>query len=100
MPQIKSTHRGAMVQFLKARGIEHRQEEVSADSIRPTQAEYSPEKVMKAAGFTGVNRSILVSSDGYVLDGHHQWLAGIAKDAPIKVIRLNAPIDKLVGVAP
>jgi|GEM_PF-1445976 len=99
MPQIKSEHRGAMVNFMTARGIDNTKEEVQADSLKPTQTEFSPEKVKKAMGFTDNDRSILVSSDNYVLDGHHQWLAKRENKEPIKVIRLNAPIKELVTLA-
>ncbi|MGI2006668.1 hypothetical protein ACRN98_21975, partial [Shewanella oncorhynchi] len=99
MPQIKAEHRGAMVNFMKARGIEHSTEEVPADSLKPTQAEFSPAKVKKALGFEGGDRSILVSSDNHVLDGHHQWLTKREKGEPIKVIRLNAPIKELIKLA-
>lgn len=99
MPQIKAEHRGAMVNFMKARGIEHSTEEVPADSLKPTQAEFSPSKVKKALGFDGGDRSILVSSDNHVLDGHHQWLAKREKGEDIKVIRLNAPIKQLIDLA-
>lgn len=96
MPQIKAEHRGAMTQFLNARGITHEQVEVPAESLKPTQAEFSLEKVLKASEFTGGNRSILVSSDGYVLDGHHQWLNSIDNNELVKAIRLNAPIAELL----
>lgn len=98
MPQIKGEHRGALVQFLKGRGITHAQVEVAPRTLRPSQAEFSPEKVNKAKGFEGEKRSILVSSDGYVLDGHHQWLSDLtdAPDVPIPAIRLNAPIQQLL----
>jgi hypothetical protein len=96
MPQIKSEHRGALVQFLKGRGITHAQEEVAPNLLRPSQAEFSTAKVEKALGFEGKQRSILVTSDGYVVDGHHQWLAALntAPDTPIPVIRLDAPIQQ------
>lgn len=96
MPQIKSVHRGAMVNFLNARGITHEEVEVDPASLKPTQAEYSPEKVRKAMGFTDGDRSILISSDGHVLDGHHQWLAKAEGGQPVRAIRLNAPIDQLL----
>ncbi len=98
MPQIKSEHRGAMVQYLKGRGITHSQEDVAPNTLRPSQAEYSPEKVERARGFEGPQRSILVSSDGYVADGHHQWLSSLhdAPDQPIPAIRLHAPIHQLL----
>lgn len=97
MPQIKAEHRGALVNFLKARGIDSRAEEVPANDLKPTQAEFSPAKVEKARAFKGGDRSILVSSDGYVVDGHHQWLAKRANGEPVKVIRLKAPIQQVLA---
>lgn len=96
MPQVRAENRGAMVNFLNARGVTHKQEEVRAGSLKPTQAEFSREKVEKAKQFEGGDRSILVSSDGYVVDGHHQWLAKKEKGEVVKLIRLNAPIAELL----
>lgn len=96
MPQIKAEHRGAMVNFLNARGISHEQVEIDANDLKPTQREFSVSKVQKAIDFEGGNRSILVSSDGHVLDGHHQWMASAEKGEPVKAIRLNAPIRQLL----
>ena len=97
MPQIKAEHRGAMVNFLNARGVTHEEQTVPATSLKPTQAEFSREKVAKAKGYDGGDRSILVSSDGHVLDGHHQWLAKREAGDDVKVIRLGAPISDLLG---
>ncbi|WP_398493364.1 PLxRFG domain-containing protein [Variovorax sp.] len=99
MPQIRAEHRGAMVNFMNARGIAHAEETVPADSLKPTQAEFSPERVQRASEFTGGDRAILVSSDGHVLDGHHQWLAAREKGEDVRTIRLDAPIDQLLEVA-
>lgn len=96
MPQIKAEHRGALVNFLEARGVVTTQEEVPASSLKPTQQEFSPAKVKKAKAFKGGDRSILVSSDGHVVDGHHQWMAKLDANEPIKVIRLDAPISQLL----
>ncbi|OTI78607.1 SAM-dependent methyltransferase [Pseudomonas aeruginosa] len=99
MPQIKAEHRGAMVNFLSVRGVQHQEETVPADTLKPTQAEFSRDKVAKAKGFEGGNRSILVSRDGHVLDGHHQWMAARDNGEEVKVIRLDAPIRDLVKLA-
>lgn len=87
-----------MVQFLKGRGITHSQESIAPDTLKPSQAEYSPEKVERARGFEGSQRSILISADNHVADGHHQWLADLhdAPRKPIPVIRLHAPIKQLL----
>lgn len=99
MPQIKAENRGAMVNFMKARDIDNEKDEVQASSLKPTQQEFSPAKVKKAMEFNGGNRSILVSNDNYILDGHHQWLAAREKGETVKVTRLNAPIEQLVPLA-
>ncbi len=96
MPQVKAEHRGAMVNFLNARGVEHEQDEVDPATLKATQAEFSPAKVEKAKSFEGGNRSILVSSDGYIVDGHHQALAALDKGEKIKIIRLKAPVRELL----
>lgn len=97
MPQIQAEHRGAMVNFLNARDISHETETVPAVELKPTQAEYSRKKVAKAKAFDGGDRSILISKDGHVLDGHHQWLAKRDAGEDVKVIRLDAPIKQLLS---
>jgi N12 class adenine-specific DNA methylase len=99
MPQIKAEHRGALTQFMLGQGIEHAQAEVNPADLKPTQQEFAPAKVAKAREFVGEDRAILVSSDGYVLDGHHQWLAKRETGVPIRVIAFNAPIEQLIGQA-
>ena len=68
---------------LRGRGIARRRVEVPAGSLKPSQADYSPEKVARARGYTGRERRILISSDGHVADGHHQWLSKLHKGAKL-----------------
>lgn len=98
MPQIKGDHRGALIQFLQGRGITHETVEMPASELKPTQAEFSVKKVegWKEAR-DGVDRSVLASSDGYILDGHHQWVAALAAGETEKVIRFDAPIQELLA---
>lgn len=96
MPQIKSEHRGALANALRSRGISYTEEEVLPGELKPSQAEYSPAKVEKARGWTGTERKLLVSSDGFVLDGHHQWKQKLEDhpDTPIPIIRLGVPAQE------
>lgn len=96
MPQIKAEHRGAMVNFLKGKFIGSQKVEVDANTLKPTQAEFSRDKVQQALDYEGGDRSILISSDGYVVDGHHQWLANL--DGKVQAIRIDAPIQEILDV--
>lgn len=97
MPQIKSEHRGAMVNFLKARGIAAKPGMILPTKLKPTQAEFSPAKVEAARKHEGSERAILISDDGHVVDGHHQWMAALDDPTtPMPVIRLGAPVKKLL----
>ncbi len=103
MPQIKSVHRGALANFLRARGIEWTMQEVLPGTLKPTQAEYSQKKVEKTREFSkengGLDRAILTSADNYVVDGHHQWLAALTDTPtePMAIVRLDAPIRDILA---
>lgn len=98
MPQITPTTHGPLTQFLAARGITHETGTVDPAALKPTQAEYSPEKVRQQRD-DGAARTLLVSSDGYLLDGHHQWLSRVNAGQPVKAIKFNAPIQQLLQLA-
>lgn len=99
MPQIARAHRGALANFLTARGIGWSEEMVMPGSLKASQQEYSPAKVRKAASKESEPRSILVSADNYVVDGHHQWLAAMHRNplAPVPIIRLGADIRTVLA---
>ncbi|QJQ93903.1 MULTISPECIES: hypothetical protein [Halomonadaceae] len=99
MPQIKAEHRGALANFLSARGIVSSEETVPARSLHPTQREFSEERVQAAKDREGGDRAILVSADGHVVDGHHQWLARADQGQDVRVIRLDAPIEQVLEAA-
>lgn len=96
MPQISSEHRGALLEYLGANGVGAQAGVVPSSSLKPTQAEFSEEKVKRAQQFPSGDRAILISADGYVVDGHHQWLAMRGGNAPVQVLQLQAPIQNLL----
>lgn len=99
MPQIRAEHRGALANFLSARGIVSTEETVPANSLRPTQREFSEQRVQAAKDREGGDRAILVSADGHVVDGHHQWMVRVDTGEDVRVIRLDAPIDQVLEAA-
>lgn len=98
MPQVTSEQRGALANFARARGVDYERTSVLPTELRPSQAEYSPEKVQTARDWEGPDRAILVSEDGFVIDGHHQWLRDLedTPDEPIDVIRLSATAEQAI----
>lgn len=93
MPQIPSQSHGGLVKHLNAQGIDHETTMVDASELKPTQAEYSPSKVEAAKSSDG-DRAIIVSSDGHIIDGHHQALAAAEEGKPVKAIVLDAPVEQ------
>ncbi|BCU75995.1 DUF935 family protein [Luteolibacter sp. LG18] len=100
MPQIQSGNRAAMVNFLRARGIDYTKESVKPADLKPTQAEYSPAKVAAAKAHQGAQRAILISSDNHVVDGHHQYKSALedGPNVPMDVFRIDAPIMAVIGL--
>lgn len=93
MPQVPAQSHGGLVKHLNAQGIAHETTTVNAADLKPTQAEYSPAKVEAAKTATG-DRAVIVSSDGHVIDGHHQAMAAAEDDKPVKAIVLDAPVEQ------
>lgn len=93
MPQIPSQSHGGLVKHLNAQGIDHETTMVDAAELKPTQAEYSPSKVEAAKSSDG-DRAVIVSSDGDIIDGHHQAMAAAEEGQPVKAIVLDAPVEQ------
>ena len=99
MPQIANGNRSAFVSFLKKRGITSERAKVPAKSLLPTQKDFNRDKVDSSKAFKGGSRSILISSDNRVLDGHHQWLAAFENGSDVNALRFDAPIARLLSLA-
>lgn len=103
MPQVAGDKRGALANYLRARGITWEDAEVAPKDLLPSQAEFNPAKVAAAAKSLAKDgdpaRAILVSSDNRIIDGHHQALAmqQADPDAPVRVIRIGAPAREAIA---
>ena len=112
MPQIPETHRERFIEYLKAKDISTEDVGVDPLSLNPTQKDLNGPKVggmlqgTRAAGPTdglGTSDPILVTSDGFILDGHHRWAAkavnAMERDGvTIPVTRINASIDDVLKI--
>lgn len=78
MPQVKGKDIPDLLKTLADNGIAYRRGEVAVDRLKPTQNNGIPSKVDAIA--SNIKRGeplhpIVVSRDGYIIDGHHRWLA-------------------------
>lgn len=95
MPQIRAEAHGALTNFLRARGVTHAIVNINPSMLKPTQDRYVPAKV-EAAKQSTTERSVIVSSDGHIIDGHHQAIAKMQQGEPVKVIVLDKPLTDVL----
>lgn len=80
-------------------------ERAPVGSLRATQKEINAEKAEGIAQDKGrgwlSERPIMVSHDGYILDGHHRWAAMmlLGESNEIWVQRIGLPIEPLLAYA-
>lgn len=94
MPQIDNMDE--FVKDLKKEGYKISSEKIEAKKLKPTQTEFNMEKVkgMISSG-KYKNKPIVVTSDNYILDGHHRWKAHVEVKEDQPIIRVNMPFEKL-----
>ena len=83
MPQFGDTQ-AEFLQHLRDQGITTQDAEISPLTLRPIQKEISGRRAGKKyikAVKSGMGKlaGIVVSRDGYIIDGHHRWAAAVAR---------------------
>lgn len=100
MPQIPAERRGEFLSELQAEGVTVEEESVDPKTLKPIQKEVSSSRSgaiynrYKEAGGIPQEQRILISKDGFVIDGHHTWGAAVGfsfdnKDAKLPVYRIG-----------
>lgn len=111
MPQIPGKERGRfLAEIEESDGITATAEEIDPTTLKPVQKEISSarsgaiyEKFREEGGIPPKER-ILISSDGFVIDGHHTWGASVAFafDNPgttLPVYRLSVTADEAMAIS-
>lgn len=103
MPQIPGEQLDAFLTYLRDEyGVRSRRTKKTAQDLSPFQRGINKagvEAMRKRKGDAG--RPMVVTSDGYVLDGHHRW-AQLKLDDPdrqITVVEIAAPIRLVIAAA-
>jgi len=107
MPQVPRELRDTMLKEAKEAGISITFKQQSPLDLKPSQSEISARRVgdklkKYESGKKTDFPSLLVSEDGYILDGHHHWGLGAAlaldhKGVKVPTTQLNAPVKKALA---
>lgn len=100
LPQIKSDKVRGFVTYLEDNGINCTTSKLPTCDLKATQSEFDLAKVDQMMNQKNAGQ-IIVSNDGYILDGHHRWLAdyNTNKKSKINSIVVDLPILELLRVA-
>ena len=101
MPQIDSHKIDEYLKYLSDKNINHVKQKLPTKELKSTQMEFDKDKVAEMINNKASIKPIIVSNDGYILDGHHRWLADYNKDknAETSAIVVNLPILELMRVS-
>ena len=112
MPQLDKQQTKDFLKYLKKQDYEVTKEKQFASHLRATQNELNGAKVAAGAEKIRENdgkvKSIIISKDDYILDGHHAWAAKLGLDAAdnildndtkMRVSRVDISITKLLAEA-
>lgn len=93
MPQIKTKHIDKFKDWIESEGIQSKETTISPKDLKPTQKDFNTEKVRNILNkeLYKLDKLILVSKDGFILDGHHKWLAhfNLNDEKPVKVLQVD-----------
>jgi hypothetical protein len=96
MPQVRSHYIEDFLDTLKEDNIGYGYSIVDAKNLKPTQKEINMDRVDKITEDLVDSKYVILSSDNYVLDGHHRWKWAEMNDKEIKALRIDLPIRDLL----
>lgn len=103
MPNIPGKSVLDFLSRLKKRGITVYDKSISVGLLRPTQGEMSKSQMnqMITMPEAKLRSHVLVSSDGFILDGHHRWghLLTRSPESKINAYVIGLPIKSLISEA-
>ena len=106
MPQISSGDVQDFRSWLESQGVASKPDKVSVADLKPIQKELNMEKVdgmmqAKSQEYLAFGKPAIISSDNYLVDGHHRWWAVrmMEEGGMFGVIRVDMPIRELLELA-
>ena len=98
MPQMKYTK---AMSILTLADIDYEITYIDPKSLKPTQVDFNRDKIvgMMLAGIDLNKFPIISTLDGYVIDGHHRYLAALNKGYDsLKSLVIDAPVAKILDL--
>ena len=101
MPQISADDIDDVVAHFGGKEIAVTKVKIRLRDLKPAQIEFNDDKVMSMARNGLPDRTFVVSSDNYLVDGHHGWAGGLEIDDNhyVDCYVINLPIEKLINRA-
>jgi len=96
MPQVEGKNIPKFLDFLKAEGVKYTEKLIDSKKLRPTQSQFNQDKIQSMIDSIDTKKQhpIMVSKDGYVIDGHHRWLAHYNLGRKMPVVEINLGIEE------
>lgn len=107
MPQFDDPAKRFLQGLQEDRGISVENTSMPVGKLKATQREINARKVfgmlesLERGSFPSIRNHIIVSSDDYILDGHHRWATLLVNDPgnEMKVFKVDMPIYELLIAA-
>lgn len=112
MPQVPTARKAEFIADVKSQGLTVSHESVDPATLKATQRNINGKSSAEILGRESARGdkafsadpvgSIVVSSDGFVMDGHHRWagaaLGSTMRPTKISIIRIGTPQKELLNV--
>jgi ParB-like chromosome segregation protein Spo0J len=99
MPQVRSKDYDELIAHLKKNGVSVQKKSVKATKLKATQSDFNVDKIVdkiSSIKTLGKAKPLIVSSDSYIIDGHHRWLAAKNVGGSIDVMQSNVKVKELL----
>lgn len=103
MPQVSRDNLPKAVKWMRDNGTDVELTKKPASELKPTQEDLEKDKVKNMTDkFDSVGdiKALVVSNDGYIIDGHHRWAAAKVKfgeDVKLPVAVIDEPKQKALN---
>ena len=98
MPQIRTRFLPILFDKLKNDKISFEDiDGVMANTLKPSQNEINIDNTDKFKKDVPYSKKVIVSSDNYIIDGHHRWYYSSMNDLPIDITKIDLPIQEALS---